>query len=54
MLGILLVKISAKMPKSILMGVLFLTQTQVSVIYAKILMRLTFIKSLTVLTVYMV
>ena len=54
MLGTLLVKTSAKMPKSILTDVLFLIQTQASVTYTKILMRLTFINSLTVLIVYMV
>ena len=54
MLGTLLVKTSAKMPKSILTDVLFLIQTQASVIYTKILMRLTFISSLTVMIVYMV
>lgn len=54
MLEILLVKTSAKMPKSILMDVLFLIQQQVSVIYTKIPMRLISINSLTVLIVYMV
>lgn len=54
MLATLLVKTSVKMPKSILTDVLFLIQTQASVIYTKILMRLTSINSLTVLIVYMV
>ena len=53
MLGTLLVKTSVKMPKSTLTDALFLIQQQVSVIYTKILMRLTFINSLTVLIVYM-